>query len=139
MFLLLQASDVLTHYFLKTIKVVMHFVLLFLGNATVSSYNVFFACASQQSNCSESMMFVFLMLFKLLHLLVLSLMLLLLVNFVKPPSGFYVMFMLLLLVVQWLQAMMFILLVLPSSLIVPSYDVILACDFCHVPFAFAFM
>jgi hypothetical protein len=31
--------------------------------------------------------------------------------------------------------MMFILLALPSSPIVPSYDVILACDFCHVPFA----
>jgi hypothetical protein len=117
----------------------MHFVLLFLGNATISSYDASFACASLQSNCSKSMMFLFVMLFKLLHLLVLSLMLLLLVIFVKPPSGFYVMFMLLLLVVQWLQVMMFILLVLLSSLVVPSYDVLLACDFHHVPFAFAFM
>jgi hypothetical protein len=85
----------------------MHFVLLFLGNATISSYDASFACASLQSNCSKSMMFLFVMLFKLLHLLVLSLMLLLLVIFVKPPSGFYVMFMLLLLV-----AMMFFLLVI---------------------------
>ncbi len=112
MLLLLQANHVFTHFFLKTIKVVMHFVLLLLGNAIVSNYNASFACASQQSNCSKAMMFLFLMLF-------------------KPPNGFYVMFMLLLMVVQLFQAMMFILLMLPSSPIVPSYDVLLACDFCH--------
>jgi len=100
MLLLVQVGDVLTsliHFFLKTIKVMRHFML--------------------------------------------SLMLLLLVIFVKPPltCGFYVMFLFLLLVVQWLQAMMFILLVLPSSLDVPSYDVPFACDFHHVLFAFAFM
>ncbi len=119
-----------------------------------------------RSNCSKATMFFFCMFFKMFLLLMLSLMFLLFVIFVMPPlvCGFYVMFLFLLLAIQWFQATMFLLLVLPSSLVVanydgpfavifvmllllvlpcnlvaPSYDGPLACDFCHAPLAFAFM
>jgi hypothetical protein len=65
------------------------------------------------------------------------------------------MFLLLLLVVWWLQTMMFLLLmllgnptvlicdiflfVLLVNLVAISCDVPFACDFCHIPFAFAFI
>ncbi len=70
-----------------------------------------------------------------------SLMLLLLLILVMPflAHGFYVMNMLLLLAIQWLQTMIFFLLMLPSSSIVPSCDVPLACDFRHACFIFACM
>ncbi len=66
-------------------------------------------------------------------------MLLLFVIFVMHPLGygFYVMFLLLVLAVQWFQAMMLLLLVLPSSLVVASYDGLFACDFHHAPLACA--
>jgi len=53
--------------------------------------------------------------------------------------GFCVMFLLLLLAIQWIQAMMLLLLMLPSSSVVPSYDVLLTCDFGHASFTFACM
>ncbi len=45
---------------------------------------------------------------------------------------FYVMFLLLLLAIQWLQAMMLLLLMLPGSLVALSCDSPLPCDFFHV-------
>jgi hypothetical protein len=83
---------------------------------------------------------LFLMLFKMFLLLML-LMLLLCVIFVMPllVHGFYVMLLLLLLAIQSFQVMMFLLLMLLGSLVAPSCDAPLACDFCHALLAFVFM
>ncbi len=64
MLFLFQAKDVSLLLFMfswKTIKVMMHLLLMLPSNAFVLSCDVFLTCASQQSSCSKTMMLLLLL------------------------------------------------------------------------------